>query len=239
MMSGAKGSDYTVPATMVFAQWQLPLVSKLTPDATMVVAFWVGLDGFEGLGGPASKQVAQAGIAAQVNPPGFWWWETVNVNWWAWLEWNTELGMAVKPLNIPVKEGDEIFVVLFIEHNVPDPDRDNTPTDLAFASMLNLTRGIGTNWGLFAPEGVISEGRSAEWIVEVPLESEHMPWFGPVTFTNCTAGSLQHDVFNLTGGIIENILAPSNYDAPGPAYTKTSIASPTVAVIEELKADWF
>src|SRR5262245_16301988 len=39
------GTDYANPATMVFAQWVIPQVWPLTPNETIKVAFWVGLDG--------------------------------------------------------------------------------------------------------------------------------------------------------------------------------------------------
>ncbi len=231
LMAPAQGSDFTQPATMVFGQWQLPEVPAISPNDTIAVAFWVGLDGAPSLDEPAAKQVLQAGVAAQVNPPGFWPWESASVTWWAWTEWYTELhkDSAVAVKNFPVAPGDEIFVVVC----APQPD-------FGFVSMLNISRGIGRSVGFPAPTGIVAFGQSAEWIVEVPSDSPHIPLFSPVTFSDCTAGSLQHGIFNLTGGNPTDIRAPSSSGDPyGYPLTKTSIASPTIAVVEELDTDWF
>jgi len=229
LMSTASGSDFDQPATMVFAQWQLPSVFAVSADETLAVAFWVGLDGHPSLSGPASKQVLQAGIAAQVNPPT-WPWESASVKWWAWTEWydavNQQQACAVK--NFPVGPGDVIFAVVC----APQPD-------FGYVSMMNVTRGIGRSVGIPAPSGITVQGKSAEWIVEIPPDSPHMPYFNPVTFTDCNGGSLQHGVFNLTGGNPTDIRGPGSSSNPyGTALTQTSIASPTVAVVEELGVDW-
>jgi hypothetical protein len=230
LMSQAKGSDFTQPATMVFGQWQLPNVLPVTPNERIAVAFWVGLDGAPSLGEPASKQVLQAGVAAQVNPGGFF--QSTRVKWWAWTEWYTELhkDSAVAVKNFPVAMGDEIFVVIL-----------TGPSDHALVSMLNITRGIGVSVGLNAPSDIVALGQSAEWIVEYPSGSPHIPMFTPVTFTDCTAGSLvQNDIFNLAGGFPTEIRTPGSSASPfGTPLTKTSIASPTVAVVEEIEIDWF
>ena len=230
LMSSSRTADFNQPATMVFAHWQLPFVPSVSPNETIAVAFWVGIDGDPALGEPASKQVLQAGIAAQVNPPS-WPLGSASTKWWAWTEWYTEVhrDSAVAVKNFPVASGDEIFVVVC----APQPD-------FGFVSMLNLTRGIGRSVGFQAPEGITVLGRSAEWIVEVPSGSPHMPLFSPVTFNDCTAGSLQHGIFNLTGGIPNDIRSPSTSSSPfGSPLTKTTIASPTIAVVEELEVDWF
>jgi hypothetical protein len=128
-----------------------------------------------------------------------------------------------------VGQGDTIFVVVC----APQPD-------FRFVSMLNVSRGIGVSVGFDAPRDIVAHGRSAEWIVEVPPASPHMPFFTPVTFSGCTAGSLQHGVFNLEGGLSTDIRAPSTAGSPyGTLLTRTTIVSPTVAVVEELGVDWF
>lgn len=230
LMSQAPDSDFREPATMVFGQWQLPCVPAITPNRTIAVAFWVGLDGAPSLGEPAAKQVLQAGVAAQVNP-GRWPWSSNSVKWWAWTEWYTELHKdpAVAVKNFPVTAGDTIFVVVC----APQPD-------YGFVSMLNITRGIGVSVGFNAPPDIEAYGRSAEWIVEAPSKSPYIPIFGPVTFTDCTTGSLQHGVSNLTGGYPTEIHTPSSSGSPyGSPLTRTTIASPTVTVVEQLETDWF
>jgi len=231
MMSTAKGSDFTQPATMVFAQWQLPDVLAVSPNETLAVAFWVGLDGFVGLGEPASKQVLQAGVAAQVNPPSQWFpWDSGGVSWWAWTEWYDEVNQqsAVAIKNFPVRPGDLITAVVC----APQPD-------FGFVSMLNVSRGIGRSVGFPAPSGITAQGRSAEWIVEVPADSPHVPAFYPVTYSDCTAGSLQHGAFNLADGVLLDIGVPAGFGVPAKPFVKASIASPTIAVVEELALDWF
>lgn len=230
LMSQAPKSDFTQPATMVFGEWQLPEVPPLTPDATIAVAFWVGLDGHSSAGEPASKQVLQAGVAAQVNPPGFWWWQDGGVKWWAWTEWYTELhkDSAVAVKNFPVVQGDTIFVVVC----APQPN-------YGFVSMLNISRGIGVSVGFDAPPDIEAYGRTAEWIVEVPTASPYMPIFGPVTFHNCTAGSLQHGIFNLEGAARIDLREYSTSSPYGTPMTRTYIAKPTIVVVEETNIDWF
>src|SRR4051794_40499844 len=89
MVQGAEaGSDFTHPATMVFAQWQLPEVPAIIPNDDMIaVAFWVGLDGYSQLDGPAATQVLQGGVVAQVELKGWWLFKSASVNWYAWAQW--------------------------------------------------------------------------------------------------------------------------------------------------------
>jgi Peptidase A4 family len=221
------GTDYADPATMVFAQWVIPQVWPLTPNETIKVAFWVGLDGHPMLPEPASKQVLQAGVAAQVTPSR---WCATTVRYWAWTEWYTEQYQdgAVEVTNFPVHPGDEIFVVVC----APQPD-------FGFISMLNLTRGRGTSVGIPARPGITAAGGSAEWIVEVPPNSPHVPVFAPVTFTDCTAGSLPHGVFNLAGANTHNIRADNTPGPYGTQITDSLIALPATVTVQEVAVDWF
>jgi hypothetical protein len=63
--TGTHTPDFTQPATMVFAQWQVPYVYPVHPSGgNDTVAFWVGLDGyipFKPLG------LLQAGVRADVH----------------------------------------------------------------------------------------------------------------------------------------------------------------------------
>ena len=231
LMSTIKGSDFTQPARMIFAHWQLPFVPPISPDETTAVAFWVGFDGHPSLGEPASKQVLQAGIAAQVNPPS-WPLGSASTKWWAWGEWFTDSckhDCAVEVPNFPVTAGDEISVVLF----APEPG-------FGIAFFANLTRGMGRSVGIPSPSpDIVAQGRSAEWIVEVPSQSPHMPIFGPVAFADCTSGSFQHGFFNLDNGITTDIGTPAGFGTPADLFTKSTITSATTFVVEELKLDWF
>ena len=68
MVQGAEaGSDFTHPATMVFAQWQLPEVPAIIPNDDMIaVAFWVGLDGLLA----ARRARGNAGATGRSGGPG-------------------------------------------------------------------------------------------------------------------------------------------------------------------------
>jgi Peptidase A4 family len=222
--------DYIEPANMIYGQLQLPFVPAVSLDETIAMAFWVGLDGHPSLQSPASKQLLQAGVAAQVNPPGFFPWQTANVKWWAWTEWIDDINKdnACEVKNFPVGPGDEIFVTIY-----------SPQLNFGFISMTNISRGLGVSIGVNAPPGVEVHGLSAEWIVEVPPSSPHIPVFSQVTFYNCNAGT-QQGIFNLSGGNVTNINSNGSTTSPwGHPITQTFIASPTIAVIRELELDWF
>jgi len=237
LATGSSTSDFTQPATMVFAQWQVPYVYPVHPAGeTDTVAFWVGLDGYAPLN---PLGLLQAGVAADVHETFSWWppFRKTVVTWWAWTEWYSDSHAGepgAKPHKVetvPVAPGDTIFVVVC----APQPD-------FGFVSMLNISRGIGSSVGINALSGVASEGKTADWMLEVPSSSPNVPIFSPVTFTNCTAGSLEHGVFNLTDGIPMNITAagPGPYGHP---ITKTTIGPadpppPNFVVVEELEVDW-
>jgi Peptidase A4 family len=222
-MDMSQGSDFTQPATMVFGQWQVPSVPAITPNEVMRLGIWVGLDGAD------TGELLQAGVAAVVSPPPWWWpFGSTSVEWYAWTEWYT--GEYQDPpviRNLPVAQGDEIFVVVC----APQPD-------FGFVSMTNISRGVGVSVGVPAPhQDIVSGGYTAEWIVEAP--TRHMPIFSPVTFSDCTAGSSPAGIFNLTGGFTTDIPDPSSPQEFPPHLTQTSIASPTIAVVKQLKTDWF
>jgi Peptidase A4 family len=210
--------DYTEPATMVFAQWVVPEVLDYHPaDQNLNIGFWVGLDGW------GSDQLLQAGIAANLGTSGFFDFGS-DLSWYAWIEWWTEefKDPAVQVTNFPVAPGDTVFVLVC----APEPD-------FGFASMLNVSRGHGTSVGIRARPGITSSGKTAEWIVEAPTQSPALPYFSPVTFYECGAGSL-HQLFHLMpGGMVTEITAPNpSYWGPGPEITRTFVASPTIAVVE-------
>ena len=192
--------NYPAPATMVFAQFTVSEVATIDPEGydPLEVAFWVGLDGYNGLNG----QILQAGIAARGEPGLF----SNSVSYRAWTEWHP--APAGWMTNFPVTAGDTLsFVACAAE------------PDFGLVSVLNYATGRATTVGVPAPdEGVVSGGGSAEWIVE--RVSADLPYFFPATFSDCTAGSL-HEVFALApGGLPLDIEgAPSGGAEVGPHLT--------------------
>jgi hypothetical protein len=219
------GTDYAHPATIVFAEWAVPEVSAVAPEGpNLTVAFWVGLDGYEGEAG----QVLQAGVAATVSPG----WFSSSVEYWAWTEWYTGEFMTppVKVTNFAVAPGDSVSFLV----SVAGPG-----SGMAF--MRNNRTGIGTSVWIQAPKGFASAGATADWVVE--QASDLLPAFGPVTFTNCWAGSFiegASEYFVLEpGGITPRIVGIPPGRTVGEDLTETTIISPTAAVVGEIAIDWF
>jgi hypothetical protein len=215
--------DYTEAATWVFAQWVVPDVLEVHPaDQDLNVGFWVGLDGW------GTDQLLQAGISANLDTSGLFDWGS-DLSFYAWHEWWTSaldpLDYPVRVENFPVSAGDTIAVLVC----APAPD-------FGFASFVNMTRGIGTSIGHPARAGITSSGLSAEWIVEAPTASPGLPAFHPLTFTSCVAGSASGGFFHLQPGAhVTEITEPSPLVwGPGPAITRTYVASPTIAIVEWL-----
>jgi hypothetical protein len=219
------GTDYNKPATMIFAEWVVPEVAAVAPEGPdLTVAFWIGLDGYLGEG----AQVLQAGVAATVSPG----WLSSSVQYWAWTEWFTAeyMSPAVKVRNFPVAPGDTVSFLVTVE---------GPGSGLAF--MRNSRTGIGTSAWMQAPGDVVSAGMTAEWVVEGT--SDYLPFFEPVTFTNCWAGSFiegASEYFSLEpGGLTPQIVGVPPGSTLGKQVTRTTIVSPTVAEVTEIALDWF
>jgi hypothetical protein len=226
LQSQANSSDFKAPSAMVMGQFQLPYVAQLAPNEDMTVAFWVGLDGAPSLDAVASKQVLQCGVAAHVDSS----WFGNGVKWYPWFEWYTELHKDPPVLlaNFPVHSGDVIFALVC----AAEPD-------YATISMLNVTRGVAVNVGFAAPPGITVQGHSAEWIVEIPTQSPHTPYFSPVAFTDCAAGSLATGVFRLDGALPFDIRSASSASNPyGTLLTKVTALDDRNFVVQELGVDW-
>ncbi len=134
------GTDYAHPATMIFAEWVVPEVLSVAPEGPdLTVAFWIGLDGYQGEG----AQVLQAGVAATVSPG----WFSSSVEYWAWTEWYTGEYMtpAVRVTNFQVAPGDNVSFLVTVA---------GPASGLAF--MRNSRTGIGTSAWIQAPQGVVS-----------------------------------------------------------------------------------
>ena len=124
--------NYPAPATMVFAQFTVSEVATIDPEGydPLEVAFWVGLDGYNGLNG----QILQAGIAARGEPGLF----SNSVSYRAWTEWHP--AKAGWMTNFPVTAGDTLsFVACAAE------------PDFGLVSVLNYATGRATTVGVPAP----------------------------------------------------------------------------------------
>ncbi len=210
------GSDFQEPATFVFANLIVPHVYDVHPaDQDWNVGFWVGLD--------RDEMILQGGVAANLET------ESVfsfgdGVDWYAWVEWWLREGDSPpsQVTNFPVSPGDTISLLVC-----------GTEPDFGLISMLNISKGYGTSIGVPAPTADIRlQGGSAEWIVEAPTASPGLPYFSPVTFYDCLAGSA-HELFHLEpGGIVTNITADTpSIDAPGPEITRTWLLPPAAFMV--------
>ena len=187
------GTDYAQPSTFVSARWVVPDVLELDPAGMtdLTVGFWVGLDGEE------TGELLQAGVAAIVEPGYLW----SDVEWFAWTEWFTGEfeDPAVRVTNFPVAAGDTVAFTVC----APQPD-------FGFIAMANLTRHHASSIGIPARPGIMSGGKTAEWIVEGI--SADLPAFEPITFTDCVGGS-DGEVFSvLPGGRPVNMVGDHDFN---------------------------
>lgn len=150
------------PAVMVYGEWSVPTMEPDfdNPKTPMTVGFWVGLDG------SLNNQVLQAGTAATVTGE--------SIDYWAWFEWFPAPPVRIN--NFPISPGDLVTVLVCAVK----------PTQ-GFASMLNRTTGVTTSIGFPPPPGFMSQGTTAEWIVEGI--SADLPNWVLMGFHNCTAGT--------------------------------------------------
>jgi hypothetical protein len=202
-------------AQWVYTQFVVPQVLTLDPtDEDLWVGFWVGLDGI------LEKQVLQAGISAHVDKGWFGSGFFADVNYSFWTEWINEAHMNEKQDaprfvdNFPVEAGDTVSVLVC----APQPD-------LGHVVLGNVSQGRMTSIPVPADPGITVQGSSAEWIVEGT--SAALPFFYPLTFTSCIAGTQTHFI-DLTNG------APTDAGEGfgGRPITRTFVASPNIALVE-------
>jgi Peptidase A4 family len=218
------GTDYSYPATMIFGEWVVPDVSGLAPDgASLEVGFWVGLDGYESEG----LQVLKAGVTATVEQG----WFSNSVEYRLFTEWYTEKyqSPAVNVQNLPIAPGDIVSVL--VTANGPGSGT---------AFFRNSRSGLGASVAISQPPDIVSAGLTTEWIVEGLAED--LPWFAPVTFTNCWGASFIEgagEYFNLEpGAVTTSIQGPLWGTGDVVDLTVTEITSPTVAEVKEVAVDW-
>jgi hypothetical protein len=178
--------DFTEPATWVAAEWVVPArpeVGPLSVDAS--AGFWIGLDGIDG------TQVIQAGVQAVADPDG-----GAAAGWVACAQWWA--ACADSPFliveNLPVHPGDTVSCTVRV-----------TAPALAYAMLVNITRGICTGIAIPRPGGPDPADRS-RWAVGTrggfPGGSgcpDALPEFAPVVLDACAAGTAAK-ILLLAGG---------------------------------------
>jgi hypothetical protein len=224
--------SYFTPATFVSAEWEVPKVTGDPTDLDKYLSIWAGLDGFPEADvdpiDPPPGQILRGGVAAVPGASEF--------RWVAWAEWWTsEYGIAGATVtNFPVQSGDTVGVVVCV-----------TQSRSATVFLANLSREHGTSVVVPAPAAAPrrfgSAGTTVEWIVEggdpfLGRPGTNLP-FSPVTFRGCVAGS-PADVFNLQpDALVTNMFALEGIaQVPGPNVTRTSVTSPTTAVVDYVGA---
>ncbi len=213
---------YLVPATFVSAEWEVPRVMGDPANLDDYLSIWVGLDGFpeadeDLVEEPVPGQILRGGVTVLPGEGEF--------RWVAWAEWySSEQGGVLRTVsNFPVQSGDTVGVVVCV-----------TEPRAATVFLANLSRGHGTSVALDPPVSTRwfhSAGATVEWIVEGGDPSTSLP-FSPVTFRECVAGS-SSEVFHLEpGAILTNMFEVEGLATRGPDVTRTSVTSPTTAVVE-------
>lgn len=197
------------PATVVYGEWVVPTVSMLDPAGHDIsVAFWVGIDGLNGVG----DQILQAGIAATVESGFF----SNDVTWWAWTEWYHNDAVTVS--NFPVQPGDSLSVLVC----APQPDQ-------GYITMMNHSQGFGTAVNVKPPKGVTSLGASVEWVAE--QVSDDLPYFYAMRFNECYA-STQSRLFDLEPNGIPLAMRNFSISTPwGHVIAQGGTEWPTVAAV--------
>ncbi len=194
-------------ATLASARWVVPEVSTADPAGRddLTIAFWVGLDGGPGAG------LLRAGISARVRPGT----RTRQVRYDAWTRWDSDPSRSPAiATRLPIGAGDSVAVTVCADE-----------TRLGLVRMANLTRNLTMTTAVRAPAGVRMGNPAAAWIVQGV--SATLPAFSPVSFTECAASSAGETFHLAPGGVAFDIAR----ERGGPRLTRTSITSPTSAVV--------
>jgi hypothetical protein len=184
------------PLMTVSGEWTIPGVNPPTDingryvDGTYLCGAWVGIDGTSGSG-----DVLQAGTGSQCVVQGG---KFVSTQFFAWTEW---FGLpSVFVANFPVSVGDHIALTVCAPFN----------TVHGVALFNNLTTGQTTNIGIDAPAGTTLQGNVAEWIIEDPTQNSGaqypFPVYSGTTFTGCTAGTKNHELYAGDGKEIDMVV---------------------------------
>jgi len=210
---------YLVPATFVSAQWEVPQLMGDPANPDNYLWIWVGLDGFPESDEDAAAAPGQILRAGVMSVPG-----QSEFQWAAWTEWYTPQlgGVPATVTNFPVQSGDTVGVVICV-----------TQPRSATVFLANLSQQHGTSVVVPAPAGapwLRSAGTTVEWIVEGGDPSVSLP-FSPVTFQECVAGTSGEVIHLQPDALVTNMFEVEALES-GPDVTRTSVTSPTTAVVE-------
>jgi Peptidase A4 family len=208
----APTTDYSYPATIVFAEWVVPEVASLGPegfDGSFLIR--VGLDGLLGEGLHAGVlTMFEAGSSAEFR---------------AFAEWHASGGTSqpVTVSNFAISSGDTVSVALF-----------GTEPDTSAAFISNAQTGMGTSVAITPPWSIPSLGLTTDWMVE-PIGS-WLPDFDSITFTNCFGASFVEgsgEYFTLEPGGQTSEIEALDLLVP---LTTTAVISPTGVQVSETPA---
>jgi hypothetical protein len=210
------------PISWVYGQFNVPQLLPIGADQS-VIGVWVGLDGSHYLSAPGNTRLLQAGVMAELQTNFLGSPEIVYRPFVEWINAQHQQDEADQPCVVTNLDVDACDTVWFLV-TAPSPN-------YGWIAMANMTKGLSTAVGVQADPGITWLGESAEWIVEQASPSP--PFFSPVTFTHCSAGSGLHilDIHNAN----TDVTYTHNPDGtPKAQLTRTTITSPHTAIVEEL-----
>jgi hypothetical protein len=214
---------YGGPFKWVFAEWVIPEVKgdKHFWEDDITVAFWVGIDGFVN-NGDGQFQVLQAGISANLFTSWRWGWPHTEIGWYVWTEWwnQNDHKAAVAIPNFYVYPGQKVSFLVCAPQ----------PGDAASVFIANTSTCFATSVRIDAPEGITSQGDSAEWIVEQPRSARILLQFGPISFYDCQAGN-PDPIVDFRNAFVNNISAGSRN------LTDAEIERPNSVVVNWISSD--
>jgi Peptidase A4 family len=172
---------------VVAGRWTVPSASVPTSNyfagqpmnGSYTCAVWVGIDGTAG-----STDVLQAGTNSVVTANGG---EITGTSYFAWIEWSPLVSI---PKGLAVSPGD------LISCTVCAPMGGNTNGS---ALLANLTTNEIVSYRIDPRPHITLAGNVAEWIVEDPSQADGsglfpLANFGQVVFTDCSAGTQNHEL---------------------------------------------
>jgi hypothetical protein len=207
--------NFDDPVTDVLGSWTVPHVIAPEPySGAYVCSTWIGIDGWE------SSALLQAGTQQIL-------WPSPDYSaWWQWVPANPNAPSASAGItNVPVSPGDVMFCEI-------DAGSQTGATE-ATIHLTNGTTGVMTSFIVHAPAGTEVLGGSAEWIVEMPLDTFNglpvkLPEYTFVYFDNCLAFARSGRGFHANPGELVTMVSALN--AP--------MSTPNILTDDLVRIDW-